>query len=56
VAARLSAAADPAKEGIAIAVEVAKQIKAIPGVRGIHILCGGCESAAATVIQEAGLA
>jgi methylenetetrahydrofolate reductase (NADPH) len=56
VAARMSAAADPAKEGIAIAVEVAKQIKAIPGVRGIHILCGGCESAAATVIQEAGLA
>jgi methylenetetrahydrofolate reductase (NADPH) len=56
VAARLSAASDPAKEGIAIAVEMARRIKAMPGVRGIHILCGGCESAAATVIQEAGLA
>jgi methylenetetrahydrofolate reductase (NADPH) len=56
VAARLSGASDPAKEGIAIAVEMAKQIKAMPGVRGIHILCGGCESAAATVIREAGLA
>jgi len=56
VVARLSGASDPAKEGIAIAVEMAKQIKAIPGVRGIHILCGGCESSAATVIREAGLA
>ena len=49
-------ASDPAKEGIAIAAEMARQLKAIPGVRGIHILCGGCESAAAAVIEEAGLA
>jgi len=56
VVARLSGASDPAKEGIAIAVEMARQVKAIPGVRGIHILCGGCESSAATVIREAGLA
>jgi methylenetetrahydrofolate reductase (NADPH) len=56
VIARLSGASDPAREGIAIAVEMAGQLKAIPGVRGIHILSGGCESAAATVIREAGLA
>jgi len=56
VVARLSGASDPAEEGIAIAVEMAGQLKAIPGIRGIHVLCGGCESAAATVIQKAGLA
>jgi methylenetetrahydrofolate reductase (NADPH) len=56
VAARLSGASDPAKEGIAIAVEMAGQLKAIPGIRGIHILSGGCEASAATIIEEAGLA
>jgi bacterioferritin-associated ferredoxin len=56
VIARLSGAADPAQEGIEIAAEMATQLKAIPGVRGIHVLCGGCEAAAATVIQKAGLA
>jgi len=56
VIARLSGAADPASEGIEIAAEMASQLKAIPGVRGIHVLCGGCESAAAAVIQKAGLA
>jgi methylenetetrahydrofolate reductase (NADPH) len=56
VIARLAGAADPANEGIEIAAEIASQLKAIPGVRGIHVLCGGCESAAAAVIQKAGLA
>ena len=56
VIARLTGASDPAKEGIAIAVEMASQLKAIPGVRGIHVLCGGCEAAAATVMEKAGLA
>jgi methylenetetrahydrofolate reductase (NADPH) len=53
---RLSGASDPVREGMAIAVEMAGQLKTIPGVRGIHILCGGCESSAGTVIQEAALA
>jgi methylenetetrahydrofolate reductase (NADPH) len=56
VVARLSGASDPAKEGMAIAVEMAGQLKTIPGIRGIHILSGGWESSAATVIQHAGLA
>ena len=56
VIARLTAASDPAREGIAIAVEMARQLKTVPGVRGIHVLSGGCEASAATVIQEAGLA
>lgn len=54
VIARLAKAADPAKEGIAICIENAKAIKASfgkSGVRGVHILCGGCEEAAQQVIQ-----
>jgi hypothetical protein len=50
------ASVDPAKEGVAVAAATAAELKAIPGVRGIHILSGGCEALAATVIQEAGLA
>ena len=49
-------ASDPAKEGLAMAVEVAAQLKTIPGVRGIHILSGGCEALAGQVIEAAGLA
>ncbi len=56
VIARLSKAADPAKEGIAICVEKAKALKAVAGVRGIHILCGGFEESAQQVIRDAGLA
>ncbi len=36
--------------------EIAAQLKSVPGVRGIHVFSGGCESLVATVIQEAGLA
>jgi hypothetical protein len=35
---------------------MAAQLKSVPGVRGIHIFSGGCESLAAGVIQQAGLA
>jgi methylenetetrahydrofolate reductase (NADPH) len=52
---RLAAAADVTKEGIAIAAETARHLKAIAGVRGIHILSGGAEAATA-IIQEAALA
>jgi methylenetetrahydrofolate reductase (NADPH) len=55
VIARLSGSADPAKEGIAIAAEMAGRLKAIPGVRGIHVLSGGCEAAADAVMRQAGL-
>jgi methylenetetrahydrofolate reductase (NADPH) len=56
VIARISGAADAAEEGKAICVEMARKVKAVPGVRGVHILCGGCEEAAAQIIQEAELA
>ena len=35
---------------------MAAKLKSVPGIRGIHILSCGCNSLAATVIQEAGLA
>ena len=56
VVARMSGASDPGKEGLAMAVAMAAQLKAMQGVRGIHILCGGCEELAVQVIQAAGLA
>ena len=53
---RLAKASDPAKAGITLAAQVAAKLKTVPGVRGIHILSGGCESSAALVLKEAGLA
>ncbi len=55
VVARVAAASDPGKEGVAMAAEAAAQLKGIAGVRGIHILSSGCEELAAQVIQAAGL-
>jgi methylenetetrahydrofolate reductase (NADPH) len=52
---RLSGAANAAREGVAIASEIAAQLKDLPGVRGIHILCGGCEALAADVLKQAGI-
>ena len=56
VIARLSGASDPAKEGLTMAAEIAAQVEAVPGVRGIHILCGGCEAVAGELIAAAKLA
>lgn len=55
IVARIGGAANAVEEGISIASEMAIQLKEIPGVRGIHILSGGCESLAAEVIKQAGL-
>ena len=52
---RMANAADPASEGVAIAAEIADSLKDMPGVRGIHVLCGGCESLAGEVIKRAKL-
>jgi methylenetetrahydrofolate reductase (NADPH) len=43
------------KEGVAVAAEMAAALKSVAGVRGIHIMSGGCEALAADVIQQAGL-
>ncbi len=55
IMARLENAENTAREGVAIATEMAKRLKDIAGVRGIHVLSGGCESLAAEVIEKAGL-
>jgi methylenetetrahydrofolate reductase (NADPH) len=54
--ARLAGAPDAAREGLAMAAAAAAQLKTVPGVRGIHILCGGAEELAGQVIAAAGLA
>lgn len=56
VVARVADAADPAKEGVAIAAAMAAQLKSVQGVRGIHVLCGGTEALAGEVLAGAGLA
>jgi methylenetetrahydrofolate reductase (NADPH) len=53
---RLKGASDAAQMGIAIVAEIASKVKAIAGVRGIHILSDGCEQSVAKIIQEARLA
>jgi methylenetetrahydrofolate reductase (NADPH) len=55
IIARIRRAPNAAEEGVAIAAEMARQLKEMPGVRGIHILCGGYEALAAGVIEQAGL-
>lgn len=53
---RISKAEDAAKEGVAIASQMAIQLKQTPGIRGIHILSGGCEPLAAAIMERAELA
>jgi methylenetetrahydrofolate reductase (NADPH) len=52
---RISHAPDAAREGVAIASEIAGNLKAMPGIRGIHIFSRGHESLTADVIKQAGL-
>ena len=53
---RIARAAQPAREGAAIASEAAMRLKKeAPEIRGIHILNGGCDSLIADVIRQAGL-
>jgi methylenetetrahydrofolate reductase (NADPH) len=44
---RIKAAGDPEaqqKEGLKVAIEITKELQALPGLRGIHILSGGNEA------------
>jgi methylenetetrahydrofolate reductase (NADPH) len=43
------------KEGIAICAETIKQLKALEGLRGIHILSGGKEASVPEILAAAGL-
>ena len=51
--ARLEKAADPAREGIAICVELIEELATIPGVAGVHIMAPGNDAAIPEVIEAA---
>ena len=52
---RLRAARDQRAEGIAIATEMVEGVRALPGVRGIHLMGVGAASGVPEVIRAAGL-
>jgi 5,10-methylenetetrahydrofolate reductase len=48
-------AADPETEGMAMAVELVKELKALPGVRGVHLYAIEWPEAVGHVVEAAGL-
>jgi methylenetetrahydrofolate reductase (NADPH) len=52
---RLKKATDAEAEGIAIAVQLVKELKALPGVRGVHLYAIEWPEAVARVVDAAGL-
>ena len=52
---RLKKAADAEGEGTAIAVQMVKALKALPGVRGVHLYAIEWPEAVARVVEAAGL-
>ena len=51
--ARLEKAADPAREGMRICVELIEELSGIRGVAGVHVMAPGNDGAIAEVISEA---
>ncbi len=51
--ARMGKAADPAREGIRICVELIEQLATIPGIAGVHIMAPGNDAAIPAVIAAA---
>ena len=52
---RMKKAGDAEAEGIAIAVEMVKALKALPGVRGVHLYAIEWPEAVGRVVEAAGL-
>ena len=52
---RLKKAADGEQEGIAIAIEMVKSLRALPGVRGVHLYAIEWPEAVPIVVERAGL-
>ena len=50
---RLEKAADPAREGVRICVELIEELSTIPGVAGVHIMAPGNDAAIPEVITAA---
>jgi methylenetetrahydrofolate reductase (NADPH) len=52
---RMERAADPEQEGVRVAADVTKELLAIEGVRGVHIMSVGWTKAIPWVVEAAGL-
>lgn len=52
---RLKSAADPKEEGVAMTVEIIKQVMQVPGIRGLHLMPVMWESITPTIVEQAGL-
>ena len=52
---RMKGAADPEAEGIAIAVEMVKSLRSLPGVRGVHLYAIEWPEAVGRVVEASGL-
>jgi len=52
---RLEKAPDQKKEGLAIAAGIIKELKGLPGLRGVHILSGGNEAVVPDLLSAAGI-
>ncbi len=55
VVARLKGAQKPAREGKQLCVEIIQQVRAIPGVAGVHVMAYRQEELVAEIIEAAGL-
>ncbi|MBI4675284.1 MAG: methylenetetrahydrofolate reductase [Chloroflexi bacterium] len=55
IVARLKGAQHQAREGKNLCVEIIQQVRAIPGVRGVHVMAYRQEELVAEIIQDAGL-
>jgi len=52
---RLERASDPEREGAAIATQMVRSLRALPGVRGVHLYAIDRPEAVARVVEDAGL-
>jgi 5,10-methylenetetrahydrofolate reductase len=52
---RMADAADPAEEGVKMAVEIIQSVRRIPGIRGVHLMPVLWESITPVIVREAGL-
>jgi methylenetetrahydrofolate reductase (NADPH) len=51
--ARMNKAANPAREGVRVCLELIEELAAIPGIAGVHIMAPGNDAAIPEVIAEA---
>ena len=55
VIARLAGAADPAREGRELCIELIQEIRAVPGVSGVHVMAYRQEDTVPEIIQRSGV-